>query len=471
MKSLRPMTRTQALFFIAIFWAAIYLPGLGSTEIKGEEGRRIMPAVAMIETGDWLVPHFNGKPYLRKPPLVNWMIAGCLELTGAKNEWVARMPSVLAVLALGLTIAGVGGGWLGVETAFVAAVLALTNIGMIEKGRLAELEAVYISLFGIAITCWLSWWATKKTRWLLWIVPSVFLGLGLLAKAPLHLLFFYAVVIPVLIRERKMRELLRAPHLLGVAMMVAIFVAWWIPYHASPGSRGASAVMIEQMRERLGGGDFSFKGYLANFPRGLGNYLPWLFFVPVLWSRDALSKLEERDAEIVRATRWPVTLGFFGLVLLNSQILPRYSLPMLVPMSLLLALVLRAKFGERPVRWAVWVGVVAGIAMILFAVFIVPRMNASEGTRVFAAQLDAAVPPGETLYIFNPGIQPAVFYIRSHLAYAYSPRELSENPECVLASGKDKKVLEKKWRETVVRAVLTDKNKNEFFLLQGRGKL
>ena len=39
-----------------LVWAAIYLPGLGSLEIRGEEGRRILPAVTMLQTGNYLVP-------------------------------------------------------------------------------------------------------------------------------------------------------------------------------------------------------------------------------------------------------------------------------------------------------------------------------------------------------------------------------------------------------------------------------
>ena len=43
------------LLIILALWAAIYLPALGSLEIKGEEGRRILPAVSMLETGNYLV--------------------------------------------------------------------------------------------------------------------------------------------------------------------------------------------------------------------------------------------------------------------------------------------------------------------------------------------------------------------------------------------------------------------------------
>src|SRR5688572_15546025 len=100
----------------------------------------------MLETGNWLVPYVGGEPYLRKPPLVNWMIAGSIKLCGVRNEWSARLPSVLCVLALGLAMAGVMTPWLGARTAAAAALFAIANVAMIEKGRLAEIEAIYVAL-------------------------------------------------------------------------------------------------------------------------------------------------------------------------------------------------------------------------------------------------------------------------------------------------------------------------------------
>src|SRR5438128_11003085 len=101
------MNRLRALAIVSLFWAAIFLPALGSLELKGEEGRRIMPAVTMIETGDWIVPRLGGKPYLRKPPLMNWLIVASFEIFGTKNEWTARLPSALGVLGMALPIVSV----------------------------------------------------------------------------------------------------------------------------------------------------------------------------------------------------------------------------------------------------------------------------------------------------------------------------------------------------------------------------
>ena len=69
------MSRATTLFLIIGLWAALYLPFLGSLEIRGEEGKRVMPTVQMLETGNYLVPYLGAYPYLNKPPLLNWLVA------------------------------------------------------------------------------------------------------------------------------------------------------------------------------------------------------------------------------------------------------------------------------------------------------------------------------------------------------------------------------------------------------------
>ena len=106
----------------------------------------------MLASGDWLVPRVGSDPYLRKPPLLNWAIALSCKLTGGVSEWAVRLPSVLATFALALTIVGVAGRrWLGLEGGLIAAIFFLVNFTMIETGRLAELEALYVAFTGIAL--------------------------------------------------------------------------------------------------------------------------------------------------------------------------------------------------------------------------------------------------------------------------------------------------------------------------------
>src|SRR6476620_208945 len=80
-------SRAGNLLIVILVWAALYLPALGSLAIKGEEGRRILPGITMLQTGNWLVPQVGGETYFRKPPLINWLVAGSFKIFGRQNEW------------------------------------------------------------------------------------------------------------------------------------------------------------------------------------------------------------------------------------------------------------------------------------------------------------------------------------------------------------------------------------------------
>src|SRR5213592_5227760 len=201
-------SRMQALLIVLCVWAVVYLPALGSLAIKGEEGRRIFPEIRMLETGDYVVPQVGTNPYFRKPPLVNWLVAVSFRIFGVRNEWTARLPSAVAVLAVAIAFVTVARASLGPKGSIIAALIWMTNIGMMEKGRLIEIEALYVSLCGLAIIFWLSFWTQKKSAWLIWVPASVFLGFGLLAKGPTHLIFFYAIVLAALWQAKDWRILL-----------------------------------------------------------------------------------------------------------------------------------------------------------------------------------------------------------------------------------------------------------------------
>jgi 4-amino-4-deoxy-L-arabinose transferase-like glycosyltransferase len=373
------MSRLTALVIFTLLWAAIYLPGLGSTELKGEEGRRILPAITMLETGNWLVPYLGGKPYLRKPPLMNWVIAGSFKVTGVRNEWTARLPSALAVLAMGATMIGVAGpGWMKPEMGLIAAIMAMTFFGLLAKARFAgaEIEGVYAPLFGIAITLWLASWRRGVSPWFTWTVPFVFLGLGLLTKAPLHLLFFYAIIGAVLWRARSMKSLLYPSHFLGFALMAGMFAAWAVPYFRTEAANKATKVWQDQIANRVVENKSSWSDYAANLPRGTGDLLPWLILAPVVVSiarrpKDAsgVTGETEGDAQLrqVAATTLIASSVVFVGMLLVPGVLPRYVLPLSAPIALGAAVFLSGTKGWALTAWhrvnQILIGLIAVIAM------------------------------------------------------------------------------------------------------------
>jgi 4-amino-4-deoxy-L-arabinose transferase-like glycosyltransferase len=416
------MSRAASFSLVILCWAAIYLPGLGSLEIKGEEGRRILPAVTMLETGNYLVPQIGSEPYFRKPPLVNWLVAASFKLTGVRNEWTARLPSALCILAVALAFVTVARGALGAKGSLIAALIWLANFGTIEKGRLIEIEALYVSLAGLAMIFWLSGWRQNRSGWVTWTVPWIFLGLGILAKGPLHLLFFYAVVCAVLYRERELRLLFGVRHFAGLLIMTGIFAAWAIPYWRVMANADVAHNWSAQLTGRLTGDDFKLGSWLLNIPRGLAYFLPWTLLLPLVaktrWATDS-------DRDLSRALVWGAALPFLVVNLLPGG-LPRYSMPALVPACWLMAMTVAAEEvrwrgkvieAKRRLRFVFSTAIAAGLLLCLYAVAVVPALQRRSKVKPIAARIDSRVPDSEPLYALDPDYQPFLFYVRSRLIY------------------------------------------------------
>ena len=406
----------RAIFVVLGVWAVIYLPALGSVAIKGEEGRRILPGVTMLETGNYIVPEVGGNPYFRKPPLMNWLVATSFRIFGVRNEWTARLPSAAVVLAMAIAFVTVARASLGPRGSVIAALIWMTNIGMIEKGRLAEIEALYVSLCGLAIIFWLSFLVQRKSPWAIWVPASVFLGLGLLAKGPTHLIFFYAIVFAVLWRMKQWRLLIHPAHFAGLAIMLGIFAIWAIPFLRSTSTHVAAMKWSNQFTGRIQGADFNFISWIQNIPRSLVYFLPWVLLFPFV----RLSKFHgSAEQQLARGLAWGMTLPFLAVNLIPGA-LPRYTMPVIAPASWLLAM----SYAGHALRWrgqtgtrdqqiwpkivAFFVGVglvIGGIGYPLTAVILKNRQQVKKA----AAELNNLVPSNETLYAVDPEYQPVFF--------------------------------------------------------------
>jgi len=473
------MPRAANLLIVILVWAALYLPALGSLAIKGEEGRRILPGITMLETGNYLVPQVGGETYFRKPPLINWLVAASFRIFGHQNEWTARMPSVISVLLVAIAFVTVAGASLGPRGSTIAALIWLMNAGIIEKWRLVVIEALYVSLCALAMMFWLSFWQQKKSAWLIWTVPFVFLGLGWLAKGPLHLLFFYGVVIAVVWKERSWRALFHPAHFAGIALMLGIFAAWAIPFLQAAGHATATTKWSQQFTGRLRGTDFQFGRWIFNMPHGILYLLPWVIFLPLVRFGNFAA---EKDRQLARALTWGALVPFVIVDLVPGSI-PRYAMPALVPACWLLAMT----FCEENLRWPRWLGgksfsfkarrrviigivVLACLAMWTYAIAIVPKLDRRQRIKRLAAQIEAAIPQSEIVYALDPNYQPIFFYMRSKLVYADEIDEVPRDASYLLVRPeREQEVLDSnRWAPRHPHRIMrsTDYRKESILLLK-----
>jgi 4-amino-4-deoxy-L-arabinose transferase-like glycosyltransferase len=468
------MSRRGAVLLILAVWAAIYLPSLGLFEIKGEEGRRILPGMAMLETGNYLIPQVGGEDYFRKPPLINWLVAGSFKLFHARNEWTARAPSVLCVLAAAIAFVTVARRSLGPAGSTIAALVWLTNVGIVQKGRLIEIEALYVSLSALALIFWLSWWREQRSPWLTWVVPWIFLGLGLLAKGPAHLFFFYAVVVAVLWQTKQWRALFHPAHFLGLLLMLGIFAAWAIPFlHASESGKAVSKWQ-SQISGRVTGEIFNFEVWITCIPRAIAYFLPWLLLTPLIRFHKIA---DERDRAIGRGLLWGAALPLI-LVSLMPGSAPRYSLPSITPFCWLMGMAFanNALAGsgwlfrspERP--WAVWPSALRRIGTVFLFLALAAGLigyplsawffSSRQKVKNIADRINAAVPASETLYAIDPNYQPFFFYMHSPVKYLSSMEELPWETHYFLVRPVNEKtaLALQKWAPRQVHSILRVKD-------------
>jgi hypothetical protein len=272
-----------------------------------------------------------------------------------------------------------------------------------------------------------------------------------------------------------------AAHLLGVALMLGIFAAWAVPCLQMMQNEGVAHIWSRQFTGRLSAEGFQFAGWLMNIPRGLGYFLPWTFLLGwALARRPALR--EERTAAIASGLAWGIALSFLGVCLPPGS-LARYTMPLLAPAAWLAALLLTSAEWRLP-RWLDWrkpaawpkelrlpglIAIAACVAIALYAFVIMPFRLQREKVRPIARQLNAALPPGERLFVIDPDYQPALFYVREPLVYANRIAEVPSDARFILVQPDDEQeaVASQQWSPRTARSVvrLTDYRRKQLILL------
>jgi hypothetical protein len=80
------------------------------------------------------------------------------------------------------------------------------------------------------------------------------------------------------------------------------------------------------------------------------------------------------------------------------------------------------------------------------------------------------MPAGSAIYIFDPSIQPEVFYIHGQLIFTSSVKELPKDVPWLLAPDRAFKLLRERFLETETLAELREGNGHGFALMALHGK-
>lgn len=371
---MRRTTLVLVLLSALSFLAGLGRPAIGDSDeaFYAEAGRE------MVASGDWLTPHYNYEPRFQKPILFYWLVAGTYSVAGV-NEAAARLWSALAGLGLALLTAACGRAWYDERTARLAGAVVATSFGYFSIGRLS-LPDLPLAFF-VTLTIWTTLRglvdpARRPSAWL--AAAGAAAGLGFLTKGPVALVLPALVVAPVWWLERRRARLpLRA---LAVAAVVALVVGapWYVAMAQVHGRAYLEGFFIGDNVDRFATARFNEPRPLWFYlPIVAGGMLPWtpLFACAVSPALDWFRGRARPTVVTIRLLLWAGLPLLFFTASIGKQ--PRYVLPILPPLALLLARAVARRLADgragvdRVVQGA---GLVTGGLLVLLGALIYRAM-------------------------------------------------------------------------------------------------
>ena len=183
----------------------------------------------MLTSGDYVTARLDGIPYLEKAPLIYWLIAGSFKIFGA-TDWAARIPMVLAALALAWLTTAFGMWAFGRKAGFYAGLCISTCFGLFLFTRILIPDVMLTA--SIALSMWAFLRAIDETearqRWWAFVLAAS-LGTSLLFKSLVGAVFpvFAALIYLGVTRQLFQRKIWKRLHPLSGLIVILLIAAPW----------------------------------------------------------------------------------------------------------------------------------------------------------------------------------------------------------------------------------------------------
>ena len=320
-----------------------------------DEGRNAEVAREMAATNDYVLPHFDGLPYLDKPIVYFASAAAVMEVLGP-TETAARLPAFVFTLAtLVVVVWFVRRRW-GTDAGWLAALALATMPLVLAYARTTIMDSALAFCTTLAI---LAFWDERPV--LAWAA----IGLGAITKGPVAILIPLATLIPyALLTGRRLHRLFP---LAGLAVFAVVALPWFLAVSQRV-PEFPHYVFVRETFERVTTTRFHrtapFWYYLPIVPVAA---FPWI--VPALaglknwrWTWQA-RRVNPLAQESLFLTCW--VLGPLLFFTLNQSKLPQYVLPLMPPFALAAARLLTRQASELPGGIGVGHRTYSGIAAVL----------------------------------------------------------------------------------------------------------
>lgn len=138
------MTYRTGLLITLVTSIVALAAGFGTAPFWDEDETRFVAiAQTMLDTGDWVVPIYNGTLAVDKPVLMHWSIASAFAVLG-RSEIAARVPAALATLLTALAVFHAGSRWFSPLAGVLAAMAYVGSLLVAIEGHAATPDAILV---------------------------------------------------------------------------------------------------------------------------------------------------------------------------------------------------------------------------------------------------------------------------------------------------------------------------------------
>ncbi|MDR3579468.1 MAG: glycosyltransferase family 39 protein [Oryzomonas sp.] len=325
------------MVILAVVLGFPFLQFLGGLPlIDPDEGRYAEIPREMLEQGDFITPTLNYVKYFEKPPLLYWLNAASLKLSGL-TEQAARFPSALCGLLTILATYIIARRLYGRRTALLAALVLGTSAGFVLQSRIILTDMLLTFCLTAALGAFImaSQREGRRSTPLPWCAFYLFSALAVLAKGligivfPAGIIFFYLLLGG---RWKLLREMRIAT---GLALFLAIAAPWFVAVSLrNPGF--AHFFFIHEHFERFTSTVHGrYQPFWFFVPVLAATMLPWSFFIPGALTRAWRDRHHDDNLAGLYLLVWTVLIFLF-FSKSNSKLVP-YILPIFPPLAILIA--------------------------------------------------------------------------------------------------------------------------------------
>jgi 4-amino-4-deoxy-L-arabinose transferase-like glycosyltransferase len=386
---------------------------IGGPDLGDHEALVAQCARDMRVSGDWLVPRYLGEPYVRKPPLPYWLIAGLSYFSPDDagtdlpvTTTIARLPSAIAALGTVMLLWKLASFMFGHRVGRVTAVVAASSLCILLYAANATVEMILTfccvwahTHFWLGVAQPLRSWPRRVHLFLFYVA----MGVGMMAKGPLPLVM---VGLPIAVWwycDEALRMLaekgpacwaaalsdvllgfgkrtLRAFRELWLIPGLIVFALCFVPWMVAVGARYPRSwdLWNWQYWQRAQGRyeDTRPRNVFYYLPIIPGLVLPWLFLVGEAILAPWIAKYQRERRALLYAGLWALV----GTVVMSVMAFkkPYYVTPV-IPALLLLIGVVADRFYSSPIRRpklarAIYLAaVVGGAGAIVGAYFLIRK--------------------------------------------------------------------------------------------------